>query len=398
MKKVCMLTSEESFGNNYGAALQGYALYTTVKKLGYEPQIVRYRGGMPETIKDFSGIRKVKFVLGTWKRKIFVNESEREKRHHERKFKKQIAVRKEIFHRFAEDNFVYANNKPAIWWELKENPLIADLYLCGSDQIWNPYFKGGKNDLGYFLDFAPANKPRVAYAPSLGCSVLPAPAKSNFAQLISKFKAVSVREAAGQKIVKEETGLDVPVVADPTLLFTREDWEAVERKVEGVPEKYILCYRFSDNSNTKRSIDAISESLGLPVVTLPLSVPSLQDKNYRKVFNAGPAEFVWLIHHAELVCTDSFHATVFSLLFHTPFLTYMRENFSNSSANMNSRIENLLALAQLEHRGITEKQTCPDKEDLCRVDFSAFERNIEKLRKFSYEWLAEALKGDDCGA
>lgn len=394
MKKVCMMTSQESFDNNYGAALQGYALFTTVKKLGYEPEIVRYTAGLPERIQDFAGIKKVKFLLGKCKRKIFPKESDREKIRHERKFKKQLSAQKKAFHKFAQENFVYTNKKTVNWWKLKAHPPIADVYLCGSDQIWNPYFKCGKNDLGYFLDFAPSDKPRVAYAPSLGCSELPESAKSDFAQLVSKFKAVSVREKAGQKIIKEETGLDVPVVADPTLLFTREDWETVERKVEGIPEKYILCYRFSNNDDTKNSIDQISESLGLPVITLPLSVPSLQDENYQKVFNAGPAEFVWLIHHAQLVCTDSFHATVFSLLFHTPFLTYSRENYADHSANMNSRIENLLALANLESRSVTPQQKHPEAEDLCKVDFTKFEENIKQLRAFSYEWLSEALKGD----
>ena len=392
MNKVCILTSEESFINNYGAALQGYALNQTIEKMGYEPAIVKYRGGMPTPPPKFTGIRRVRALLGRIKRRIFVKKSVRQKKACERKYKKEILLREEYFREFARSNFRYINSERISWLALKDAPPVADIYLCGSDQIWNPFFKAGRNDLGYFLDFAPADKPRIAYAPSFGCAELPPPAKENIAELIAKFHAVSVREAAGQSIIKKETGRDVPVVADPTLLFTTQDWEAVEKKVDGLPEKYILCYRFSDNPETKRSIDAISKTLGLPVVTLPLSVPALRDKGYQKVFCAGPAEFVWLIHHAEFVCTDSFHATVFSLLFHRPFAVFLRENFHNQSSNMNSRIDNLLSIAELKDRVVAG----PIDEDalvsLTDVSFDAFDENIKSLREFSLNWLENALK------
>ena len=338
MKKICVVTSEESFRNNYGAALQGYALCETLKKMGYTPLVLRYQGGMPQPQVKFKGLRKVKFLLGRTKRQILFRIRNHQEIKYERKYKRQIEKREEYFCNFADSKFAFINDKRESWFDIKENPPHADIYLCGSDQIWNPFFKNGRNDLGYFLDFAPMNKPRIAYAPSFGCSELPDPAKSNISELLSKFKAVSIREEAGSHIIKKETGMNVPVVADPTLLFTSQEWETVEKKVDGVPEKYILCYRFSDNPETKKSIDDISQKLDIPVVTLPLSVPALGDKNYQQVFNAGPAEFVWLIHHATLVCTDSFHATVFSLLFHTPFLVFLRENFAGNSGNMNSRI------------------------------------------------------------
>lgn len=392
MNKVCILTSEESFINNYGAALQGYALTKTVEKLGYEPAVVKYRGGMIAPPPKPKGIRRVRAFLGRIKRRIFVDKSVRQKKKYERRYQKEIALRENFFREFAETRFRYVNTERVNWFPLKENPPQADIYLCGSDQIWNPFFKGGKNDLGYFLDFAPLDKPRIAYAPSLGCAELPPPAKTNFAELISKFKAVSVREAAGKAIIKQETGLDVPVVADPTLLFTAEDWAAVEKKVEGLPQNYILCYRFSDNPETKANIDTISKTLGLPVVTLPLSVPALRDKGYQKVFCAGPAEFVWLIHHASFVCTDSFHATVFSLLFHRPFSVFLRENFRNQSGNMNSRIDNLLSIAELESRIVRGEIDGEALSSLNDVSFEAFEANIKHLREFSLNWLENALK------
>lgn len=391
MKSVCILTSEESFINNYGAALQGYALFNTVKKMGYAPAIVRYRGGMPKNPPKYTGVRKVRACLGKIKRKLLIPKSAREKRRCERKYKREISQREAYFKAFSENNFTYVNDQRTSWFQIKDNAPRADIYLCGSDQIWNPYFKGGRNDLGYFLDFAPLDKPRIAYAPSFGCSELPALAKENISELIHKFKAVSVREIAGKEIVKKETGLDVPVVADPTLLFAADEWAAVEKKVDNVPEKYILCYRFSDNDDTKKSIDDISRKLGLPVVSLPLSVPAMKDKNYHKVFKAGPAEFIWLVRNAEFVCTDSFHATVFSLIFHRPFVVFQRENFAGGHANMNSRIESLLTIAEMKDR-IVIGRIENDAEELRKIDFEPFETNIKQMREFSLNWLDEAMR------
>jgi hypothetical protein len=277
------------------------------------------------------------------------------------------------------------------WADLKRSPPEADIYICGSDQIWNPYFRGLHNDLGYFLAFGPEGKPRIAYAPSLGCETLPEPAKTNFADLIRKFRAVSVREQEGSKIIAQEVGIDVPVVADPTLLLSSEEWQEVESPVKGLPEKYILCYRFSDNDGTRMQINSISEQTGLPVLSLPLSIPALRDSD-NKVFNAGPAEFVWLIHHAALVCTDSFHATVFSLIYETPFYVFLRENFSGEKANMNSRVTNLLKLAELPERKCAPGKTIETNE-IFNIDFSAFRVNVKALRNSSLIWLKNALNG-----
>jgi hypothetical protein len=217
-------------------------------------------------------------------------------------------------------------------------------------------------------------------------------AKVNLATLLEKFHAVSVREEEGRKIIREETTIDAPVVADPTLLLTDQDWRFVEKAVPDMPEKYILCYRFSDNNEIRERIDEISRMLGIPVFSLPLSIPSLRD-NDNKVFRAGPAEFVWLIRNASLVCTDSFHATVFSLICETPFYVFLRENFCDEEANMNSRVMNLLKLAELPKRMCAPGRTIETNE-IFDIDFSAFRVNVKSLRNSSITWLKNALDGD----
>ncbi len=385
------MTSEESFINNYGAALQGFALFYTIKRLGYYPKIVRYYGNMQPPLSSYSFPIAVKHALGRVYHSIIDFFSETELDYFEKKaYKKENANRRKLFRDFQIDLMKFYNSKRIGWYDLKKNPPLADYYICGSDQIWNPFFRSQKNDLGYFLDFAPLNKPRIAYAPSFGCDELPETAKRNIKELIEKFRAVSVREKAGQQIIKKETGRDVPVVADPTLLLTSDEWASFEQKVNNIPDKYILCYRFSDNRKTKEHIDDISRITGLPVLTLPLALPAYRD-NYQKVFQAGPREFIYLIHNASLVCTDSFHATVFSLIFHTPFYCFLRENFKGNSSNMNSRINNLLSISRQENRCICDEDTI-NKDSMFDVDFSAFDQEIIKLRNFSVNWLKQAFE------
>lgn len=389
VKSVCMLTSEESFLNNYGAALQGYALYTYIKELGYIPKIVRYRGGMRTKWENLSFKGKVdRFARGVY-RFFFPTATKKKKNRAEKSYKKQIQEREAYFQSFQDDYLSFYNEQRVVWDDLQEKPIEADIYICGSDQIWNPYFKNGRNDLGYFLDFAPKGKTRIAYAPSLGCNELPSLAKENFKELIDKFSHVSVRETTGQEVIKNETGKDVPVVLDPTLLLSRQDWQKVLKNIDNLPQEYILCYRFADNQETKKAIDLLSEQYNLPVLTLPLSEPALKD-DYKKVFSAGPAEFIGLIANAKLVCTDSFHATVFSLIFHTPFVVFLRENFSGSNNNMNSRVMDLLEFSHLKNR-LWGNIASSGAEELFNVDFSAFEENVQRKREFSKNWLKKGL-------
>jgi hypothetical protein len=396
-KTVCIMTSEESFHNNYGAVLQGYALFHEIQKKGYNPKIVRYRGGMHLRKKDMSfylrnyqRIRTIGIILISKFYSLFKSKKQKARSKQIKKYRAQIFERESLFLSFQNSNMKFYNSKRIGWYDLKEFTPLADIYLCGSDQIWNPYFKSGRNDLAYFLDFAPIGKKRIAYAPSFGCSELPEKAKSNIADLLSKFDFISVREKEGAKIVFDAIGKEVPVVADPTLLFTHTQWISISTLPNNVPKDYILCYRFSDNIQTKKSIDAISDLTGLPVVSLPLSKVAMQD-NYLKIFNAGPSDFVGLIKNAKLVCTDSFHAVVFSLIFNVPFYVFPRENFSGVSANMNSRIINILRLSNLQKRFISDVSNI-NVEDIFSIDFQHSNSSISDLRKFSLEWLEKALK------
>ena len=170
-------------------------------------------------------------------------------------------------------------------------------------------------------------------------------ARKTLPALLKDFNAISVREQSSVEIVRKYANRTAEHVLDPTLLRTDKQWRHIAKKPEGLPEHYILSYRFAESDSTKQMIDRIAMETGLPVVSLPLSAVAMKD-DYYSVFEAGPQEFVGLIDNASLVCTDSFHATVFSIIMKTPVCVFLRESYENGNS-MNSRIYSLLKIQDI---------------------------------------------------
>ncbi len=389
-KKVFLISSDESFANNYGAALQGYALYTTIQELGYDVSFIRYRGGRFEETRGKEFLAKIKKPIAWIYHKLRPTGSEREWKDLKKRYRLEMQQRTNLFGEFIERLSFY-NEKSMCWSQLRKHYPIADIYVCGSDQIWNPYFKNERNDPGFFLQFAPNGAKKIAYAPSFGCNDLPPKAQNTLKAYLTGFKAISVRENSGVDIISKYTDLTSQVVLDPTLIRMPEQWLKIARVPNGLPKRYILCYRFSNSSETKAQIDKISELIGLPVVSLPLSLPSLKDDNYQFAFEAGPCEFIGMIKNAELVCTDSFHATVFSILMRTPALVFLREEYG-SGDSMNSRVYSLLENLKLKEMIITPTTQISMNSIFPRIDFDATHRILAEKRKGSIEFLQNALE------
>ena len=202
--------------------------------------------------------------------------------------------------------------------ELREAKLPYDLLVSGSDQIWNPtIFPDGRFDPVFFGAFSPLRK--IAYAPSFGVARLPAGMEGELKEYLAGFSPLSVREPAGRDIIREAAGREARVVPDPTLLLTAEEWSSLTAE-RTVPEEYILCYGISRSEALEPYIRRLAEETGLPVVQLCGTRHKLHPKA-RMVFDAGPAEFLSLMRHAAYVCTNSFHGTVFSVVFQRPFFT-----------------------------------------------------------------------------
>lgn len=382
MKKVGIITSYAAFHHNYGAALQGYALAKQIELLGYTPEIIPYISApeMPRVWRGKAANRTCQ--LGLY-RKI--------RRWIRMAIKKTRILgcdRTEAKFILFEDQYLpMYQSMPMDFKQVQAIAAQYDAFVCGSDQIWNPRLRNNTNDRGYFLDFAPSSSRRIAYAPSIGNSEIADTAKRDLPELIDKLHAVSIREKSGAKIIKDVCGIEAPVVLDPTLLLPVEAWQPLFEKKVQTPKEYIFIYRFGCIHENIEQMRSIVTRLGLPVIELQVS-PESTDSAYFQICGVGPKEFVSLIANAKLVLTDSFHATVFSIISRTPFYTFCREY--NHVNNMNSRMIELLEMTQLSHR-MVHPEDIVDNIQLNNIDFDIAHGNIKECRKSSLDYLKQAL-------
>lgn len=369
--------------NNYGACLQAYALQQAIVSGKHNCEIIRYT--------PYADLKK-KFNLNTVTETNSVK-IKRAIRHPiqflaRKKDRKNQALRDAKFEKFRTDNLIFSQREYYSWNELNQCADLYDAYVCGSDQIWNPVIHHNSNVGPYFLDFAPDDKCKIAYAPSIGIQVVPDECKEDMRRLIRRIDAVSIRELHGAELINEIADVDARVVLDPTLLFDGEWWSNCVRPVN-INKPYILCYLFNENKSTYDFIERMKKKTGYDVVTLPFALSDIYQKN-TKIYDAGPAEFLYLIKNASLIITDSFHATAFSINFNKNFVCLFR-NTDGEKNNMNSRITSILSIANLEDRIITNLDSV--NEVPTEIDYTEPNRRIDERRKRDKDFLLKLLQG-----
>ena len=255
---------------------------------------------------------------------------------------------------------------------------VYDFVLVGSDQVWNPRYI----EETPFLLYKPiGNECAVSYAASFGTEHLSTEQCTSFYKILKTYKAISVREQAGKEIVQKVIGIEqAEVLIDPTMLLNVSKWDKIKRKPGNLNgnTKYLLKYFLGDMSVAeKKAISDYAEKNGCQIIDLKDEQDSF--------FCSGPDEFIYLVEHAHLVCTDSFHACVFSFLYHRPFVVFERKGCSDY---MYSRIRSFLEVFQLKDREfkgdcISEKnQKCDYKNayDILKRErekgFSFLKRNL----------------------
>lgn len=372
---------------NYGSALQAYAMQEGIAKCGVETEIIDYRPGKISIADRVKNNWARLFSLAKWKRflgskinakKIYYINDDRARRRTEKFF----AFQEEIF-RLSE---LIQNRSDLLKISNK-----YDAFACGSDQIWNPTYIG--HDLSYFIDFVSNDNLKIAYAPSIAVSEFPAEYRDEIRNAISHFSRVSVRESESVDVVKKLTGRDATVVVDPTLLLDQADWERIEKapSIEYTKEPYIFCYFLGPNPEYCGYVNKLKELTGLKIVLVTCTELKVF-KNYGDIVcdDIGPSEFVYLIHHAEYVCTDSFHGTVFSIINQKNFFTFKRYNDVKKS-NENSRIYTLLRMIDSEERLIE----CADSIKLIynkQIDYDLVKSKITCCSEKSFKYLKEEIK------
>lgn len=264
----------------------------------------------------------------------------------------------------------------------------ADLFITGSDQIWNPYC-GGFNPM-MFLEFVQGKKKCVAYSSSISRPFLPDSLKDRIKQDLTHFQHIAVRE---QKSVDILNGLlqrdDIKLVVDPTYLLSAKEWSDFGSKAQiefKIPEKYIFCYFVGGDRYEfyQQMVEEVKRFTGITeVITLECYNRSLNYGNGRLYNDAGPYEWVYLLEHASYVCMDSFHATVFALKFGKDFCHALKNADNNSSSSQNTRMYDTLGRYGLLNK-IYDGMSGDWKH---AVDFEKVGRIVEKEIKESVGFL-----------
>lgn len=256
-----------------------------------------------------------------------------------------------------------------------------DYFITGSDQVWNPNFWSKRYNHASirFLKFVPKEK-RIAYAASIAIPEIPKDKEQFFKDSLNEMKTISMREKAGAELVKKLTGRDVSVLVDPTILLSKEEWQKIELKPEWYSgEKYILTYFLGNPSPV---IEKIAKKNNWKIY-------NLMDKDNFDLYTSRVEEFVYLIDHAQLVATDSFHACVFSILMNTSFLVVNRQE--KGMADMTSRIDTLMELFGYQDRYIVNGECNLSDEEILHMDFSKVKDIQEREKKRSKDFLEKAL-------
>lgn len=316
---------------NFGGVLQNYALQKYLRDNGYQVTCLHCNTDSVKQFLRYSLLNLFMIDISVYKKKIKINFA-----------KKRDLLRNKIFTEFIYKNIAPYNVK---WFDKDKFSRIcstADRVIVGSDQVWNPFWAvTSKTYDKFFLSFVPYEK-RVSYAASFGVSQLPDSQKDLFKKGLNGIKYLSVREEEGAEIVESVIGKRPEVVIDPTLLLERKQWDAVLVKPQSIPKgKFMLVYFLGEVSNmVQMKIQRIAKKYQLEIL-------NINDVNEQYYLN-GPGEFIYFISKANLVYTDSFHATVFSLLYNRPFIVEERDN--KGIDNMNSRIMTLLNMVGLQER------------------------------------------------
>ena len=268
---------------------------------------------------------------------------------------------------------------------LYDNPPEYDVYITGSDQVWNPAMPYSIEP--YFLTFVNNGGRKISYASSVGLSSLLPEEKRKYRIWLSSYDFISVRELTGANLLQHVVGKNIQQVCDPTILLSKEQWERQKKPIT-IKKKYILLFSLFYDKEAIDSCLNLAEESGYELVYLSVKHPLGDNSKYIVVTDAGPGEWLSYLQSAELVITNSFHGTVFSIILHTKnFYSYVMKGSKNGS-----RIVDLLKIFGMDSH-LIEKFPLPSFNELMgnSIDYQMVENILERERNRSVDYLKEAL-------
>lgn len=363
-KKIGIITFHNA--HNYGAMLQVYALQKILEK--YETKVIDFKNKGIEKEYGLFKVNKrnlVSAIKSIGASIVFLPKNLKRRK----KFNDFMNSKLKLSQTYKTES------------ELKLNPPAYDIYITGSDQVWN-YELSCKQIDAYTLNFGNDSVKRISYAASMGTTELNAKFKEKYIQNILRFDNISIRESVAEEYFEKILGRKVDVTLDPTLLLDKKVWnEEIEPKEK--KERYILAYMLSEDNEFYRILNYLSEITGLKVIHLNKKNKGIKNI-LRNAYSDGPIEFLGLIKNAEYVVATSFHATVFSLIFNKKFWVVPPKKIG-------SRITSILEKLQISDRAISSLEEFEKLDYDKEIDYVKVNKILEMERKKSIEWLENAI-------
>lgn len=361
--------------DNYGSYLQTFATYEFVKQHGFLPTVIDYAYPTSYHRSIRLGKKVEKPKVSFWHRKI------------SGLCRRLICANHEVHTRkmrlFYEKHITMSKSYGTAE-ELRANPPEYDIYISGSDQVWNPNFIG--HDTSFFLLWTKDCKKRIAYASSFAIKEIPLEYKESFSRCLKRFESIGIRERSN--IISNLIGKESNVVLDPTFLFTQKEWAQMIRTKPLIKGKYILCYILSYNFRpypyAYDLIKHIQKKTGYKVVLIdgdPIDIL----RGYKVMGENGPEDFVSLFMNASYVITSSFHGTAFAINFGKPFITIVDNDRFNTDDRQLSLVREL---------GVSMSRVVKKGENVNLIEVNEnieWHSSLEIARAYSIEFFKNAL-------
>ena len=381
-KKIgCVL----AYCDNYGSMLQAYATVRKIQEFGYDCEIIRYQKQrtLREKLSALYYLIKIgdmsdqkRMLALTINKRIF------------KEYGRSMEVRHKAYDRFG-GKYLKPLFKENVGYEaLKKSASNYDLVLVGSDQLLTPMsLYSGYYNLLFVNDIIP----KVAYAASFGVAKIPDFQKKETGAYLDRFKKIGVREQSGKKIVESLSHQKAEVVADPSMLLTRDEWEnLVGSSNLEIDEPYILCYFLGKNMEARKAAKDLKELSGCKIVALCHNdeyIPEDDHLGDMSLYDIDPCDFITLVKNAKYVCTDSFHCSVFSIIFNKKFMSFYRYA-QTMKGNRNNRIDSLLNIF-----GLSERLYKGDVNQIeMDIPYDVVNVKLEDYRNRSLSFFEECLK------
>ena len=352
---------------NFGSVLQAYALQYSLEKMGCDSEIINYQ--FPPKKQTRITVKVIIQNVIVFLRALLLGFPQKKTK------VKFLKFRNECLKLSPSEYNVDS---------IKNNPPRYDIYMTGSDQVWNPRHVGV--DTNFMLAFAPNDSVKVSYASSFATSVISDEYHDLYKKYLSMYNKISVREPSGIHLVKKLSGKEATVCCDPVFLLSRDEWDFIaNRSKRIIKNKYILVYAlyymFDPYPELLSIIDYVQNTLGYQVIYLNGRREDAFRKNSKVLKSEGPEDFINLIRNAEIVITSSFHGTAFSLIYNKPLMSIVR-----NEDNSDSRISSILSIVDANKSITPYNSNCNmTKEELYNLKCN--EQKLMDYRKKSLQYL-----------